>query len=177
MGCLRVGPRVSQRPSAHTQKKWRPRGRVPGGWWAWRGPAQCWPAGWKARRVGALRVGPRRVGGPKISRFFTLSRRKFCSFFPLSGGLFRGIVAAVQGHGPPKVRVSACPWSFCASPGGLQGAGPLRPSPRKISVTTAATAATAVARRSGTLRGRWSGGGKNQKKKETARERTREPLK
>ena len=40
---------------------------------------------------------------------------KIRSFLSLSGGLFRGIVAAVQGHGPPKMRASA-PWGHFVKP-------------------------------------------------------------
>ena len=49
--------------------------------------------------------GPRRVGGPKFRASFSLSRGNFILSF-LSEGSSRGIVAVVQGHGPPKMRVS-----------------------------------------------------------------------
>ena len=57
-------------------------------------------------KVGAWRVGARRVGSSKFCLIFSLTRRTFRSFFSI-WGLVRGIVAAVQGHGPPRVRVSA----------------------------------------------------------------------
>ena len=57
-------------------------------------------------KVGPKGLGARRGWGPKISRFF-FSLPPEVSFFLLSlGGSSRGIVAAVQGHGPPKMRVS-----------------------------------------------------------------------
>ena len=58
----------------------------------------------------------RRVGGGRggaILRFFPLSQRKFRSFLSLWGSS-RGIVAAVQGHDPPKMRFRLV--SFCESP-------------------------------------------------------------
>ena len=36
-------------------------------------------------KVGPQRVGGRRVGGPKFRAFFSLSRRKICSFLPSLG--------------------------------------------------------------------------------------------
>ena len=59
--------------------------------------------------------------GAHMFALFSLSWRTFRSFFSLRGSS-RGIVVAVQGHGPPKVRVWASLESFCASPGGLQAA-------------------------------------------------------
>ena len=55
--------------------------------------------GWEAQRVGAWRE----------------------NLYHLSVFFFRGIVAVVQGHGPPKVRVSASLGSFCASPSAGEG--------------------------------------------------------
>ena len=47
------------------------------------------------------RVGPRRVRGPKNSRFLSLSRHMFLSFF-LSWGSFRGILVVFQSAGALK---------------------------------------------------------------------------
>ena len=54
------------------------------------------------------------TGPPKISRIFSSPTANFVlsSFC----GSFRGLVAAVQGHGPPKARVRASLGSFCARP-------------------------------------------------------------
>ena len=55
------------------------------------------------RRVGPRRVRPRRVA-PEISRFFPSPATIFF-LSSLSWRSFRGILTAVQGRGPPKVRV------------------------------------------------------------------------
>ena len=60
--------------------------------------------------------------------FFSVSRRQFRSFFSLSGGLFRGIVAAVQGHGPPSARLGFS-GVICANPTGLAFGFVVRPRP------------------------------------------------
>ena len=44
----------------------------------------------------------------------------------------RGIVAVVQDHVAPKVRVWGSLGSFCASPGGLQAAGVSHNDPREL---------------------------------------------
>ena len=61
------------------------------------------PKGWEPepRKSG----GPQRVGGPKFRAFFFPS--------PAANFIHFGIAAAVQGHGPPKMRVSVgvmFPW-------------------------------------------------------------------
>ena len=68
-------------------------------------------------RVGEETVGaPRRrgqnqekngEGEAQISRFFPVPSQNFVLSLSLSGSVFRGIASAVQGHGPPKVRISA----------------------------------------------------------------------
>ena len=72
----------------------------------------CWcgerGGGWSLTRAlqgwGARKVGARRVEGEKKTPFVSFSLRQLRSFFS-PWGSFRGIVAAVQGHGPPKVHV------------------------------------------------------------------------
>ena len=59
--------------------------------------------------------------GAHIFAFFPTPGANFVLSFSLWGSS-RGIVVAVQGHGPPKVRVWASWESFCASPSGLQAA-------------------------------------------------------
>ena len=61
-------------------------------------------------KCGARRVGARTVEGPKFRAFFF----PLFGSFSLSLGFSRGIVAAVQGHGPPMVPVCASLGSFCA---------------------------------------------------------------
>ena len=71
-----------------------------------------WVGGW-ARGEGA-------DGGEfNISGFSPLSSKS--SFSLLSGGLFVEFVAAVQGHGTPKVRVCASLGSFCETPAAQTG--------------------------------------------------------
>ena len=60
-------------------------------------------------------VGGAKGGRPKISRFFSFAAAIFV-LSSLSGESLRGIVAAVQGLGLPKVRVWAPQRSFCAWP-------------------------------------------------------------
>ena len=57
----------------------------------------------------------RRVEWPKCCVFFSLPRQ--FSFFLLSLGSSCGILAAVQGCGPPKERVWASLWSIFCEPG------------------------------------------------------------
>ena len=78
--------------------------------------------GWGLRWVWARRVGAGGVGGPEgwEAQKFALFRHKFRSFSLSLLGSSRGIVAAVQCHGPPKLCVWASLGSFCASPGGQQ---------------------------------------------------------
>ena len=61
--------------------------------------------------------GPPSPGPRKIS---LLSRHNFHYFFPLLGGLLVGIVGAVQGRIPHKMRVWASLEPFCENPSGLQ---------------------------------------------------------
>ena len=112
----------------------------------------------EARRVAARRVGPRRVGGPKFQAFFDIARRKFRSFFSLWGSFSWN-----RGRGPRRWHTQSTrfglSWVILCELRRPSRRRPLPPHqtqthrrhPRKISVTTAATAATAVARRSGTL--------------------------
>ena len=69
-----------------------------------------------ARRVGGgPEVGPEGWGGQRFALFFFFPPQ--ISFFHLSlGGLPSGIVAAVRGCGPPKVRVWASLGSFVRAP-------------------------------------------------------------
>ena len=68
----------------------------------------------EAERPNPEKVGVQRGGceGPKFRAFFPAPVANFV-LSSLSGGLVRGIVAAVQGRGPPKVPVSASLGSFC----------------------------------------------------------------
>ena len=65
--------------------------------------AQGWgPEGWgpEPRKGGARRVGGPNGGGPKISRFFSLSHRKFHSFFSLWGVFSLNFGGVFEAPGP-----------------------------------------------------------------------------
>ena len=70
--------------------------------------------------------GPPSPGPRKIS---LLSRHIFHYVFPLLGGLLVGIVGAVQGRIPQKVRVRASLGPFCETSRGLQVSPFLGPRP------------------------------------------------
>ena len=100
------GPR-GERVGTQTQKKG---GGKKGG-----GPKGCWP-----RRVGGPnleKVGGPKGGGPKISRFFSLSRRKISFFSSLSGGLLVEFWWCLKRRGAQMCTFGVLGLS-CASPGG-----------------------------------------------------------
>ena len=82
-----------EKGGGQTQKKvWAPKGGAP----------KLWPEGVGPRRVwGPPRVGSPNGGGPKISRFFSLSRHSLL-FFPSLVSLFRGIFGGVWSAGALK---------------------------------------------------------------------------
>ena len=69
-----------------------------------------------ARKGGGAKGGEPKGGEPKSSRFFSLLRPKFHSFFTL-WGLLVELWPGFEAVGHPN---SALLGSFCASPGGLQ---------------------------------------------------------
>ena len=86
---------------------WGPeRGGGPEGWGP--NPEKVGPEGLGARGGGPKGGGPkgggRRVGGPKFRAFFSLSHRKFHSFFSL-WGFSRGILVVFEAPGRSNVRV------------------------------------------------------------------------
>ena len=70
----------------------------------WVGGGRWGFEGWGSKGGGSNGGGPK-GGGPKISRFFSLSRRKIRSFLPSLGGSFRGILVVFEAPGRSNVHV------------------------------------------------------------------------